>query len=275
MNLMAMDGSLNLAAVLLFAEQPEWIVPQFVVKAVRYPGNKIHISEYLDSEDFSGPMRKIFDEALGFILRNLHKVQAGQGVNAPGVPEISPLVFEEILVNALIHRDYLVSAPIRIFIFDNRIEIISPGHLPNNLTVEKIRLGNSIILNPILVSYAAKGILPYRGLGSGIKRALEAWPEIDFLDDRDGCLFTVTVHRKADDSLPAKAKTPDESLKTPGKTPMQILGILSDQPTLTIPEIAKMINKSDSATERAIRKLRESGLLRRIGPAKGGRWEVP
>lgn len=44
-----------------------------------------------------------------------------------------------------VHRDYLVSAPVRLFIFDNRIEIISPGHLPNNLTVEKIRTGNSNI----------------------------------------------------------------------------------------------------------------------------------
>ena len=107
-----------------------------------------------------------------------------------------PSVFEELLVNALAHRDYLVSAPIRLFIFDNRIEIISPGHLPNNLTVAKIRTGNSNIRNPILVSYIAKGLLPYRGLGSGIKRALENWPEIDFSDDRDGCLFTATVHRK-------------------------------------------------------------------------------
>lgn len=56
-----------------------------------------------------------------------------------------------------------------------------PGHPPNNLTVAKIRTGNSIIRNPILVSYIAKGMLPYRGLGSGIKRALEDWPEIDFI----------------------------------------------------------------------------------------------
>lgn len=70
------------------------------------------------------------------------------------------------------------------------------GHLPNNLTVAKMRAGNSIIRNPILVSYIAKGLLPYRGLGSGIKRALEDWPEIEFLDDREENLFTSTVHRK-------------------------------------------------------------------------------
>ena len=50
-------------------------------------------------------------------------------------------MFEELLVNALIHRDYLIEAPIRLFVFSDRIEIVSPGHLPNNLTVEKIRSG--------------------------------------------------------------------------------------------------------------------------------------
>jgi len=119
----------------------------------------------------------VFDDALAFVMRNLHQVQAGRGVNAPGTTEIPESVFEERLVNALVHRDYLVSAPIRLFIFDNRIEIISPGHLPNNLTVGKSRAGNSNIHNPILVSYVAKGLLPYYyGLGSGIKRAPEAWP---------------------------------------------------------------------------------------------------
>jgi len=103
------------------------------------------------------------------------------------------LVFVELLVNALGHRDYFVSAPIRLFIFDDRLELVSPGHLPNNLTVAKVLAGNSNIRNPILVSHIAKGLLPYRGLGSGVKRALEAWPGIDFTDDQDGCLFTATI----------------------------------------------------------------------------------
>jgi ATP-dependent DNA helicase RecG len=196
LNLATDDERLNLAGVLLFAERPQSILPAFVVKAIRYPGNKIHANAYLDTEDFSGPLAKQFDNAFGFVMRNLHKVQAGRGVNAPGTPEVPEVVIEELLVNALVHRDYLISAPVRLFIFDNRIEIISPGHLPNHLTVEKIRAGNANIRNPILVSYVAKGLLPYHGLGSGIQRALDAWPDIDFTDDRDGCLFTATVHRK-------------------------------------------------------------------------------
>ncbi len=196
MNLAVEDGHLNLAGALLFAQYPERIKPQFIVKAIRYPGVALHPDAYLDTEDFSGPLRKIFEDTLAFIMRNLHKVQGGQGINSPGIPEVPQVVFEELLVNALVHRDYLIDATIRLFIFDDRIEIISPGHLPNNLTVERICAGISNIRNPILISYAAKGILPYKGLGSGIKRALTACPDIRFMDDRDGCLFTATIYRK-------------------------------------------------------------------------------
>jgi ATP-dependent DNA helicase RecG len=122
---------------------------------------------------------------------------AGRGRHQqPRGPEIPPIVFEELLVNALVHRDYLISAPIRLFIFDGRIEIISPGTLPNNLTIENIRAGNSNLRNPILASYVAKGVLLYRGLGSGVPRSVEAWPDIDLRDNRDGALFVATVRRK-------------------------------------------------------------------------------
>jgi len=130
----------------------------------------------------------------------------------------------KMLANAQIHRDYLVSAPIRLFVLDNLIEILSPGHRPNKLTVQKIRAGNSNIRNPILASYVAKGLLPFHGLGSGIKRALEKWPTIDFANDHDGCLFTATVHRKAVEELELVKITPKNSLindttskKTPGE----------------------------------------------------------
>ena len=159
-------------------------------------------------------------------------------------------------------------------IFDNRIEIVSPGHLPNNLTVAKIRAGNSVIRNPILVSYIAKGLLPYRGLGSGIKRALEDWPEIDFVDDREANLFTSTVHRK--ESVNAEIVEDDEKTlgKTLGKTPDRILLLLKEDPNLAVPDLAERIGKSESAVERAICKLRQQNRLQRIGPAKGGHWEV-
>lgn len=273
MNLATDNGMLNLACVLMFTERPEWIKPQFVVKAIRYPGNQIHVSDYLDTEDFAGPLRKVFDDALAFVMRNMHKIQAGRGVNAPGLPEIPESVLEELLVNALVHRDYLVSAPIRLFVFDNRIEIISPGHLPNNLTVEKIRAGNSNIRNPILISYIAKGLLPYHGLGSGIKRALEQWPKIDFTDDREGCLFTATVHRRPIVELELPG-TPVKRRENVGKTSGKILGACREKSSITIPELAVLLGITERSVERNIQKLQEEGLLRRVGGRKEGHWEV-
>lgn len=280
MNLAVDDGRLNLAGVLLFAERPEWIAPQFIVKAVCYPGNEIHVTDYLDSEDFAGPLDKVFADSLAFVLRNLHKVQAGRGVNAPGIPEIPTLVFEELLVNALVHRDYLVSAPIRLFVFGDRIEIVSPGHLPNNLTVDRILHGNSNIRNPILVSYVAKGVLPYRGLGSGIRRALDAWPEIGFVDDRDGCVFTATVRREARESTvraggsPKSSEKGSEKAADMRKSSEKILAILRENQSLSAREIAGEVGIRRRAVEKQIAGLRTAGRLRRIGPARGGHWEV-
>lgn len=189
---LAKEGVLNIAGALLFADSVRYRLPAFVVKCVSYPGGGIDEDEYLDSQDVSGTLRHVFDDVLGFVLRHIRRVQTDQAVNSLGELEIPRIVFEELIVNALIHRDYFVSAPVRIMVFDDRIEIISPGHLPNNLTIENIKYGNSNIRNPVLASFATK-LLPYRGLGSGIRRAIRAYPDISFVEDREGNLFTVTI----------------------------------------------------------------------------------
>lgn len=194
MNLMR-DGVLNVAGALLFAKRQEFCLPAFCVKCISYPGNDIHVSEYRDSEDITGKLGDVFNRSLSFITRNLRHIQRDQNVNAPGELEIPKITLEELLTNALVHRDYFVVAPVRIFIFDNRIEIISPGHLPNNLTIENIKKGNSNIRNPILTSFATK-ILPYRGIGTGIRRAIKEYRDIEFQDDRNGNTFSVIIHRK-------------------------------------------------------------------------------
>ena len=188
------DGVLNISGALLFAKNPQMRLPVFIVKAVCYPGNSIDESEYIDSQDITGKLADVFQKSLGFVIGNLKHVQRDRSINSPGEPEIPRVALEELIANSLIHRDYFVSAPVRIFIFKDRIEIISPGHLPNNLTIENIKSGNSNIRNPILSSYATK-ILPYRGLGTGIIRALKAYPEIDFEDDHSGNQFKVTIKR--------------------------------------------------------------------------------
>lgn len=191
MNL-AKSENLNVAGALLFARQPHFRLPTFIVKAVAYPGNDIDTDTYIDSRDIIGKIADVFQQAISFILINSQQGQGEQTVNSPGKTGIPRIVLEELIANAIIHRDYFISAPIRIFVFANRVEIISPGHLPNNLTIENIKAGNSNIRNPILASFATK-LLPYRGLGNGIRRAIKEYPTLEFIDDREGCLFTVII----------------------------------------------------------------------------------
>ena len=193
MNL-ARSGTLNLAGALLFAKHPEVRLPAFIVKAVAFPGTDIADETYLDSRDLTGRLSDIFEQGMRFLTGNTRTHQNGQSVNSLGQPEVPRIVWEELLANALIHRDYFISAPIRLLIFADRVEIISPGHLPNNLTIANIKAGNSNIRNPILASFAAK-LLPYRGLGSGLLRALKAYPAIELIDDREGNLFKAIVSR--------------------------------------------------------------------------------
>jgi ATP-dependent DNA helicase RecG len=150
----------------------------------------------------------------------------------------------------------------------------------DEVTVAKIRAGNSIIRNPILVSYIAKGLLPYRGLGSGIKRALDDWPAIDFDDDRDGNLFTATVHRRAIAAeFPDRCRSwfgekfgekfPEKFVETHGAAEIPLDSRLPE----TLPYMCSEFRVGPSKNR--FRKAQgKQSRIRRIGPDKGGYWEV-
>ncbi len=219
---------------------------------------------YVDAEDFSGNLKEVFEKANVFIVRNLHKIQAERSVNAPGLMEIPNIVFEELLVNALVHRDYFISSPVRIFILDDRIEIVSPEHLPNNLTVDNIKIGSSNIRSQIVATFVAKGLIYYCGLVSGITRALHAWKYIDFIDDREKCTFTAIIHIK----FIYEYKTSIDKIKD------NIIYILKNESALTVKQLALKVDMAQRSVECVLAELRQSGRLRRIGRTKGPRWEV-
>lgn len=186
------DGVFTVGGGLLFCRNVEFKLPTFVVKGMAFRRRIVDVVNYDDSEDAAGKMEDVFRQSVAFVIRNLRHVQGNKHINSLGDPEVPRIVVEELVSNALVHRDYFVSAPILIFIFADRIEIKSPGHLPNNLTVDRMKMGMSVVRNSILTSYATK-ILPYRGIGSGIRRALAEHPAIDFDNDIDGNQFVATI----------------------------------------------------------------------------------
>lgn len=191
------EDKLSLAGLLYFGNNPQQYRPSFMIKAVSFFGNDIAGTDYRDSKDLTGTIPELFEKGMSFLKSNLKQKQAGQGFNSTGKLEISEIALEELLQNALVHRDYTKNASVRLLIFEDRIEIISPGRLPNSLTIDNIKFGNAVVRNNIIASLCAK-TMPYRGLGSGIKRSIKEEPEIELINDIEGEQFIVIIPRKGE-----------------------------------------------------------------------------
>ena len=212
--------------------------------------------------------------------------------------------------NALVHRDLLRSAPIRIFIFDNRVEIISPGALAGGLTEEDIRSGKTYQRNPYMATFATNA-LHYRGIGSGIVRILSEYPEIKISNDVEGKEFKITIPRtiqkeglmdsdttqkseittqkeiesdkitiqkdnstiqKSDTTIQKSDVTIQKDLDSSQK---KVLLFLKKNPQATIDETVEAIGDlSLGGVKFVIGKLQQKGLLKRVGGRKHGEWQV-
>jgi predicted HTH transcriptional regulator len=194
---LAKGGEFLLTGLLLFSTKRHFFYPQFSVQCVSMDGTIIS-NTFSDNENaLEGTISEVFKGAMDFIGRNMKKLPETNGFNSPTKWEIPYEVFEELLVNALVHRDYLISSTVKVFIFSDRVEIISPGKLPNSLTVENVKNGVSILRNPILLS-TAQYMLPYKGLGTGIRRSLSLYPDIVMENEIDENRFKVIIRRPAE-----------------------------------------------------------------------------
>jgi predicted HTH transcriptional regulator len=191
----------TLAGLLLFTKKKTLALAHFGIAAVSWYGNDPGGVNYRDSEDIRGNVAKLFADGMGFLKRQLYKLQKGRDFNSLGILEAPEIALEEALVNAIVHRDYFINSNIRLMVFDNRIEIVSPGILPNTLNVEAIKTGVHVVRNPILLSHI-KDIpgIPYRGMGTGVSRIIkscrEAAIKVDFINDSNAGQFKVIFWRK-------------------------------------------------------------------------------
>lgn len=298
------NGIPTLAGYLFFGKHPEYNCPTFMVKAVSFFGNELAGTQYRDTKEIIGNMPQIYEKSMSFLKSNLHNLQEkGASFNTLGKLEIAEEVLEEVLQNALVHRDLLRSAPIRIFIFDNRVEIISPGALAGGLTEEDIRSGKTFQRNPYMATFATNA-LHYRGIGSGIVRILAEYPEIEIVNDVSGKEFKMIIPRtiqkeglmdsdttqkreittqkeiesdkitiqKDNSTIQKSDVTIQKDLDTSQK---KVLLFLKENPQATIDETVEAIGDlSLGGVKFVIGKLQQKGLLKRVGGRKHGEWQV-
>jgi len=191
---------LTLAGNLLFGLEPQRFCPSFYIDCCYFIGNSIATNSYKSQKTIQGTFGNMLNEALGFVTSNLRSYQVEKEFNSNPKLEINEIVLTELIVNALVHRDYYINSSIKIFMFDDRVEIISPGKLTNSLTVEKIKSGLSVHRNPVLNSISKK-ILPYTGYGSGIQRVIDINPHIEFINDKELEQFKCIIPRSTDNEI--------------------------------------------------------------------------
>ena len=191
------DGSLTVAAMLLFGKYTQRWLPMMTAKCICFAGNSIGSKVFRDKvndADMEGNLLHQYDTIMDFFTRNLHNVQVGEEFNSMGKLEIPYTSLVEFTVNSLVHRSLNMKAPVRIFIFDNRVEIHSPGALPNGLTIDDIKAGTSMPRNMFLFNNAIY-LLPYTGVGSGITRALDEDINVTFMNNDKAQEFVITAWR--------------------------------------------------------------------------------
>ena len=192
------DGTLTVAAMLLFGKYTQRWMPMMTAKCICFAGNSIGSKVFRDKvndADMEGNLLHQYDTIMDFFTRNLHNVQVGEEFNSMGKLEIPYTSLVEFTVNSLVHRSLNMKAPVRIFIFDNRVEIHSPGALPNGLTIDDIKAGTSMPRNMFLFNNAIY-LLPYTGVGSGITRALDEDINVTFMNNDKAQEFVITVWRE-------------------------------------------------------------------------------
>ena len=201
------DGTLSVAAMLLFGKYTQRWMPVMTAKCICFAGNSVGGKVFRDKvndAEMEGNLLHQYDTIMDFFTRNLHNVQVGDEFNSMGKLEIPYSSLVEFTVNSLVHRSLNLKAPVRIFIFDNRIEIHSPGALPNGLSIEDIKAGTSMPRNMFLFNNAIY-LLPYTGVGSGITRALDEDVNVTFTNNDKSQEFVITLWRGGSNEVQGKS----------------------------------------------------------------------
>lgn len=275
---------MSYAGSLLFSRQGSLFVPGASVNCCLFQGNST--TRVLDQKIFDADLLSNYRSAVTYLLAHLDTAYH-IGVDRVEQLEIPEGALREALVNAMAHRDYRKPGDLQVHIFQDRIEIVNPGGLVGGMTLEK--LGNtSLPRNPLLF-----GMMHRMGLvekiGSGITRMADMCrdrktpaPEIQ----ADPDWFRIVFRRPTDESLDVSSekasgkrqesvgKEAEKRRESVGKTSGKVLDACRENSAITIPELAGRIGVTERSIQRSIRTLQKTGLLRRVGGRKEGRWEV-
>lgn len=261
---------------------------------------------FVDRREFTGPVQDIIEDAYQFVLRNIHLGAVIEGLYRQDVYEIPPAAIRELIINAAVHRSYLDNGNIQVAIFDNRLEITSPGKLPIGQTIAKMREGYSKVRNEALaMAFSYMHLIERWGTGmlrvaKMIKEA--GLGELEILGGETELRFNIYRKQAAGQSVGQVLEIDVRAGQDAGQAPKievqagqdtgrisemgqnagqilateekSLLDILLSNPEINVREIAQKLGMSKSAVSRLMQKLKDKKIIERVGSSQKGYWKV-
>lgn len=237
---------------------------------------------FIDKREFEGPLYEQIEEAYEFVLKHINLGAEISGLVRTDAYELPTEAIREAIVNATTHRNFLDRACVQVAVYDDRVEVTSPGMLYGGLTIEQIKEGGSKIRNRCIAEVFSRMKI-IESWGTGIKRMFSSCKEYGIREPElleIGDSFRVNLYRPSykaiSQSVPKSApeSAPKSVLKNLNKTQQKIVDIILKDRKVTQAEIAEQLNISISAVKKSMKEIVSVGILVRVGANKGGYWEV-
>ena len=227
---------------------------------------------FADRKEFDGPIQNQVDAAYQYVLEKINMGMQIQGIYRQDVYELPTDSVRELIANAVAHRSYLEPGNIQVAIFDDRLEVTSPGMLLNNVSIKKMMEGYSKPKNPAIANaFAYMKII--EKWGTGIPRIFRECRDYGLPDpeliDFDGD-FRVNMYRK---SLIDKKQVTEVTEKVTD-IEAKILELISDDSAITTSKLADMLSVTRKTISTHIKIMKKNNVIERIGSDRKGYWKI-
>jgi len=237
---------------------------------------------FVDRREYTGPIWEQIDEAFQFVLRNIHLGATIVGIYRQDIYEIPPDAIRELIINAMVHRSYLDHGTIQVAVYDNRLEITSPGKLPMGQTMERIKEGYSKIRNEALAhAFAYMNLIEH--WGSGIPRIIDKVKAAglrgpEFIGGKID--LRINIYRGQVDGTIVDLNDPNAAVKPPvnrretaDKMPaneqeQQIYKYVSENVGITTAQTMKLLGIKQRRAREILVKMVENGWLKKEGASR-------
>ncbi len=247
---------------------------------------------FVDRREYAGPLWEQLEEAYQYVLRNIHMGARFEGIYRKDVYEIPPEAIRELITNAMVHRSYLDHGMIQVAVYDDRLEITSPGKLPMGQTIERMKEGYSKIRNEAL-AYAFSYMNLIEHWGSGIPRIIskvqaaglrepeflggEVDVRINIYRSRNEANAATIDARNNANSSESGANTAESDTKMPQINQAlidKLLSVIEENPAATQTYYAEHLGVSKRTVSRIFSFLQGKGILMQNGTNRKANWLI-